>query len=317
MRHALLSLSLALLLGGCASLDLSKLRTVVVARASETPARATPMWHGLPIESGQIIVNEHLGADSLLLSLMAERYAPWIHVGLIEVEQGVAYVYESFGVYLPLPWQSPNEHMGGGVRRVTLESFVRRGGIVAVYDPPASIDRQALAEFARDHWRARTPFDGRFDARDASKLYCAEFVARALEAAGDAPARTAGTSGNRSMRVVLEWLHIDSPELLLAGELIDESRRIALLSAHYSTAQIDAYFSLKRELHRRFTSDQRLGSVFVWSGHGLKVRPQIAAYFDAGMESGVDANLLASRMFGVLPGEQPLEQSAAALPARQ
>jgi hypothetical protein len=292
---ATLATGLALLLAGCASVDLADFGTVAV------PASAKPAtWRGLPIASGQIVVSDHPGPDSLFLTLSSQRYASWIHAGVIVVEDGDAYVYESFGFYFPMPWERPNDRMGGGVRRVSLATFLGRSAINAVYEPPASLDIAAVVAFVREHRRLRTPFDGRFDAGDPSRLYCTEFVARALEAGGAPAMRGAPFTDNRSMRVALAWLRMDSPDLLIAADAIAESRRVALLSARYSETAISAYFELKRELHRRFTADQRLGDVFAWTGSRLQVRPQIAAYFDAGMSGGLDARTLAAQVFGPL-----------------
>jgi hypothetical protein len=292
---------------GCASLDLETYRTVAIA---ETTAPAT--WQRLPLETGQIIVNEHPGGVSMFLSLITERYEPFIHAGLIVFEDDGPYVYEAFGSFIPLPWASPNDRMGGGVRRVPLESFLARGGIVAIYRPPPSVDRAALAEFARAHWRAETPFDGRYDASDPSKFYCAEFVARGLEAAGSAPIPTTPTTRNRSVAVAFEWLGIATPEFILTGSLIAPERRVALLSRHESAAEIERYFVLKRELHQRFTADQRLGNVIFWRGQSLHLRPQIVAYFDAGVGNQSDPVALADRMFLRPEPQLPQEQHTAA-----
>lgn len=285
----------ALLLAGCANLDLANFRT-----ASAAPASMVATWQGLPIESGQIIVSEQPGPESLFLSLSSQRYAPWNHAGVVVVEDGDTYVYESFGSYFPMPWERPNDRMGGGVRRVTLETFLQRNSISAVYETPASLDSAAVVAFVREHRRLHTGFDGRFDDRDPSRFYCTELVARALEAGGAPVFRGGPFTGNRSMRVALDWLRMNSPDLLIAGDIVAEFRRVALLSAPYSEAEIAAYFELKRELHRRFTADQRLGDVFAWTGSQLRVRSQIAAYFDAGMSGGVDARTLASQVFGPL-----------------
>src|SRR5262245_31158582 len=52
-----------------------------------------PRWRGLPFADGQVIVNEHPGARSLLLSLAATRYSPYIHVGIVAFEDGEPQVY--------------------------------------------------------------------------------------------------------------------------------------------------------------------------------------------------------------------------------
>jgi hypothetical protein len=272
-RVALIALA-ASMLAGCASFDVAKLAT---AQLSES----LPTWRGLPVAPGQLVFIEKPGAGSLFLSLASETFEPFIHVGIVDVENGKPYVYEAFGLILPRLSGAPNEGMRGGVRRVTLRSFLRRDGIIVLQEPPDGVDRTALVEFARARWRDKTPFDGHFDARDASRYYCVEFVTRALEAAGARRLAGRPLTTNRSMRTALDWLRIDAPELLLAGQWIDEERRVARLSRRLTAGEIDAYFERKREVHRRFTHERRLGAVFEWR-RGPRLRPAVKRFFDTG-----------------------------------
>ena len=295
LRLAPLTLIVALL-AGCAGLDLRQYRTVLV-----TPVPDRAGWRGLPVATGQVIVNEIPDAMSLFGSLSTERFAPFTHAGIIVVEPKGVFVYEAFGFYLPLPWTRPNQQMGGGVRRVSLESFIARGGMVAIHEPPASADRAGIAAFARDSVRRHVPFDGDFDPRDGARFYCVEFVARALEAAGAPRIAAARVTSNRSVRVALDWLGVKGSELELAGDLVAQSPRVVLLSPSFSAEQVDAYFALKQELHRRFTADQKIGSLVSWRGQRLGFRPRIDAYFTEGTRTLADPRLLADRMFGPRP----------------
>ncbi|MEO8063834.1 MAG: hypothetical protein ABI821_13920 [Pseudomonadota bacterium] len=303
--------SAALLLAGCASFDPAGYRAFQVA-AAPAAAWAGQSWHGLPIESGQIIVTEHTGATSLFLALSTADFTPYLHIGVIAIESGRPYVYEAMGALLPMPWARPNAHVGGGVQRVTLDRFLARGGIFAIYDPPAGVDRRVLVEFAATRWRERVPFDGRYDARDSSKYYCVEFVARALEAAGSAPIRATPVTRNPSLQVALQWLDIRTPELLMAGTIVAREQRVALISRGLTVAQIERYFVLKRELHRRFTPDQRLGNVMFWERQKLRLRPRVVEYFETGIRSQTEPGILADRMFGPVP--PPDERVATAAP---
>jgi hypothetical protein len=299
--HVVRAASLALIvsLAGCASFDPTQQRTLAVA-----PGASVQPWRGLPVETGQIIVNEHPGAMALFLSFTAQRFAPYIHAGIVVVEEGEPYVYEAMGAILPLPWRSPNAGIGGGVRRVKLESFLLRGGVVAIYSPEPGVDREALAGFARARERERKPFDGRYDSGDPAKYYCVEFVARALEAAGAAPIRATPSTDNPSVRVALRWVGIDTAEFLLAGDLVAEERRVTLVSRGLTEHEIERYFALKRELHRRFTDDQRVGNVMYWRLQGLRLRPAVDRYYEVGVANDVDPAVLADRMFGPLSAAQ-------------
>jgi hypothetical protein len=289
------ALILACWLAGCVSTDLSEFRTRL-ATTGNVPADVSQ----LPVISGQVIVNEQATATSLLVTLMAERFTRYTHVGLIIIDEGQPYVYESMGTFLPLPWRPPNAGMLGGVRRVTLAQFVGRGGTIAIYDPEPGVDRVRLESFARARLREGRGFDGHYDPRDDSRYYCVEFVARALEAAGGRPAEPVPASRNPSLQVALQWLGIETPELLLAGDLVDESRRSLLLSQRFNPREVERYFALKQELHRRFTADQKLGHLFQWHGQGLRFRPGVDRFTDDAMRSSEEPRAFADRVFGPL-----------------
>jgi hypothetical protein len=235
-------------------------------------------WQGLPIAAGQIIVNEKFSSTSLALALLVERYEPYTHAGLVVFDDGSPYVYEAWAIYKPRLSGRPTRNAGGGIRRVSLASFLRRGGTIAIHEPPAGVDRDAVVAYARARRAERTGFDEFFDARDPGKMYCTEFVARALEAGGAPPFDGIAVNANPSVRVMLDWFEVRAPRLLMVGELLRDTRRIVLLDRRRGLAQIDIEFARRRELHRRFTSDQKLGNVFRWTGFGLAFRPSVAAY---------------------------------------
>jgi hypothetical protein len=263
------------------------------------------------IGTGQIILIERPVATSLFLSLAAEQFSPYMHAGLIVIDDAEPYVYEAFGDMALWSNGPPTRGMGGGVRRVELKNFLRRPGIIEIVQPPPGVNRELVAEFARDHERHRTPFDARFDSDDDKSFYCVEFVERALVAAGAAPAPRFAVTKNASMRLALDWLGIESKPLLLAGSYAVPERRVWRSATGMTSAQIDAYFDLKQELHKLFTSNQRLGNVIGWRWPAITWRPAVRAYLDAGLANAalanndVDAAALAQRWF-----DQPATLSA-------
>jgi hypothetical protein len=300
------TVALALSMAGCATPGLRGYRALQI-RDGSAPATATQ----ISVQTGQIIVSEHATGTSLAISLIAERFARYTHVGLVVIDEGRPFVYEAMGAYIPLPWQPPNALMAGGVRRVPLEDFVARGGIVAIYDPPPGVDATRAAEFVRQQRRERRGFDGHYDPRDDGTYYCVEFVVRALEAAGAPALPPARATRNPSMRIALEWLDVRTPEFLLAGDLVEESRRFALLSKEFTSAQVERYFALKAELHRRFTVDQKLGYLFRWDKHSLRLRPAVDRFTDDAMASAEEPRVLADRVFGAIGNETALAEAVA------
>ena len=212
----------------------------------------------LPLESGQIVVSETGDALSLFFSLFTEDFAPWVHAGILAIEDGVAYVYDANGTMLPIPGLPPTATVGGGVRRVSLARFVRGKRVVGFYTPTHGVDRAKLVAFAREHHARGTPFDSYFDADDKTALYCTEFVALGLEVAGAAPIIGSPMRDNVSLAKTREWLRVHAHRLILAGQLLDSAQEVAIWSPRWSRAQVEAYFAVKRELLFLFNVRSRL-----------------------------------------------------------
>lgn len=241
-----------------------------------------------PIASGQIVVSETGDAMSLFFSLFTEDYAPWVHAGILAIEDGEPVVYDATGTLFPLPGLAPTTLVAGRVRRVALARFVRGKRVVGFY-APADVDTAKLLAFARLHHARGTPFDSYFDAEDSSALYCTEFVALALQAAGAAAIGGSPMRDNASLAVARGWLRIRAPRLILAGQLLQNAQEVAIWSADLSRAQVDAYFAAKRELHRRFVPASRLGDLFRWTGFTLALRDEVRRFVDARLAANVEA----------------------------
>jgi hypothetical protein len=238
-------------------------------------------FHGVPLQSGQLVVSDAGAPDTLLLSLLGEQYSPYGHAGIVSIENDKAYVYEGYATLRPIFSGPPTDAMRGNIRRVTLEHYIRRQRVTAIYDPPADVDKAAVVEFARARHRDGTEFDPYFDWSDHSRLYCTEFAALALHAGGAPLPAPVRVRDNRSLRVALDWLKVSAAQIVTATSLTQGAERVALISRRYDARQVEAYFAAKRELHRRFTPDQKLGNIWSWSWRGLGLRRPIADYLEA------------------------------------
>jgi hypothetical protein len=314
-RHALALLTAALLAGGCTPLGEGAYRTWLV----DPPAAGdTVDFHGIPVGTGQIVLSEQGKAQSLFLGLMVERPGRFVHAGIVVVENGRPMLYEAQGrinVHFSGP---PTDAVHGGIRRLSLDEFVRRQRFVAIFDPPPDVDRAQVAAFAQQARAEGRDFDPYFDLQDATRLYCTEFVARALEAGGAAPRRTTPRNANPSLGIVADWLKFRAPAIIPAAALVADARRVALLSARDTPAQVEAYFAMTTEIHRRFTADQRIGNVLTLSRlGGLGLRPEVQAFLARGNEEARDwdglaageievrVQRLAAEMLGEFPAPQP------------
>lgn len=237
-----------------------------IASAAVQPASID--FHGIPVRNGQLVVSEQGSPLGLLMSLLVADTSPWIHAGIVAIENEVPWVYESNGQIRPAWSSPPTASVSGGMRRMTLDWFVSNQTWIAIYDPPAGADPAKIVEFARQSYAQHIPFDAYFDLEDPSRMYCSEFVARALAAGNAPPVRTSVMNPNPSIRVIADWLQLRADMLIPAGALVEHSERVALISKKHNPAQFSAYFSLKRELHRRFTPDQKVGNVLSFSSFG-------------------------------------------------
>lgn len=309
-RGGALALALGLALAGCAAGPAP--RVLQVDGPPEGGGGAQP--YGLPLRSGQVAVSLAGGPLSIFFSLYPETFAPYVHAGVVAVEDGRPYVYEMMGRMKPVFNRPPPEATTGRVRRTPLARFVQAQRYVEVYDPPPGVDRARVAAFARAQYLRRTPFDAYFVSDDRSRLYCTELVAAALEAGGGGPYPVTPNRDNPSLRVVRGWLGIAAEGSIQAATLVAGSRRVATLSATGSLTDARVRAEVAREIHRRFTADQKLGNVFAWTGTGLRFREPILAFrhrarhlFDGvartpePSEAAAAVRDLAREMFGPIP----------------
>lgn len=252
------------------------------AAPPKTMRRDVPL-NDLPLASGQIVVKDEADAASLFVSLFAEDYAPWTHVGIVSLEADGAVVYDTNGGFIPVPGLPPTTTFSGGMRRIPFAQYVSKEKIIGIYSLPPGLDAGKVVAYARAQYERRTPFDAYFDGEDASALYCSELVALALQAGGAAPVRQAALRANRSYAVIREWLQLRAKQLFLPGQLIDPARKVAVWSGELSPVQIEAFFEIRRELTRRFDAQTRLGHLFRWTGTALELRDAPQRFIEASL----------------------------------
>lgn len=241
-----------------------------VAVAGETAFR-----DDVTFQTGQVILTESGGPISALMALIPGEFHPFSHAGIIVVEAGEAVVYEARGAYKMGPGTPASSWFEdrSGILRLSIDEYLQREKYAMVYAPPAGIDTQAVAGFARRHYEAGTPFDPYFDDRTGEALYCAEFVHTALSAGGWRGIVSIPERSNPSLRKVLDWWGIRGDGVMPVGLLVAESRYVGELGG--SKYRVDAlvFNAFKAEIHRRFTPDQKLGNIFESNGDLLFREP--------------------------------------------
>ena len=131
----------------------------------------------------------------------------------------------------------------------------------------------------RQKYKEGAEFDSYFDFNDHSKLFCSELVAMAIESAGGPVIKPEPSNPNPSIIEGMKWLGVPPGEALPAGLFADPARYVGALGQFHTRTAAWSYFEAKRELHRRFTMDQRMGFMLSIDGNGrVDVRPEISAF---------------------------------------
>ncbi|OQX01965.1 MAG: hypothetical protein BWK73_44295 [Thiothrix lacustris] len=287
----------------------------------QTKAKNTATELGIPLRSGQIVVTESSAPINLIYLLLYPEFSTFVHVGILDVTKEGSFVYDAGGTYkLGGGSNPPTDNVSGYVKRASFASFLEDvGGTVSIYDPPAGVDVSAVIAYAKQQTAQRTPFDAYFHYADHTRLYCAEFVAQALEAGGAHSHFLVAIKPNASMRVVLNWLKVKDEKILPVYQLLKVNNWVGTLSKTHTLTELEVDRAIKYALYQRFTPDQKLGNVLDWGALGVELQQPIVqfrqaafALFDkhklyAVADIAQKVNQLANIYLGVFDGENMSE----------
>ncbi|MEO8874002.1 MAG: hypothetical protein ABI461_00315 [Polyangiaceae bacterium] len=260
--------------------------TATTGRMNLLDARAaapgTPTYLGMPLRTGQLVLTEAPGAYSFAFELIPETFYPFTHVAIVAIENGEPVVYDVTGEYKTTGLHNKlltNVH--GGMRRTPFYEYVAPNLYAEIYDPPAGVDGERMAAFARKKFAEHVEFDAFFQYADHKKLFCTELVNLAILDAGGKPKALVPTRDNPSLKMAMKWLDVPLESALPAGLYKDNARYVGALGQFTSRTAAYSYFEAKREISRRFTKDQRLGFLFEMHSTGdISTRPEIDGFMD-------------------------------------
>ena len=129
------------------------------------------------LKSGQIVLRMGLGADSRLLAQMNRKNKSYSHCGIVMVENGYPFVYHSIGGE-----NNPDERLRRDSAKFFFSPAYNTAIAVVRYDLD-SIKINELGKVVREYYKLRPKFDMKFDLRTDDKLYCSEFVFKAVNKA--------------------------------------------------------------------------------------------------------------------------------------
>ena len=235
-----------------------------------------PTYLGLPLKSGQIFLTEAPGAYSFVFVLIPAKFFPFTHSSIISVENGEAYVYDISGEYQLGFHDRVMDNVDGGMRKTPFVQYAQNNLYGEVFDPPEGVRGDLVVAFAKQQFESGVKFDAFFRYDEHEKLFCTELTQLALEAGGAKPRVLEPVRDNPSLHVGMSWLGVPPDRALPAGVFGDTSRYRGAVGQFASRTAAYAYFEAKRELHRRFKPDQRLGYLFILKSSGdIEARPQV------------------------------------------
>lgn len=126
------------------------------------------------LRSGYVVLRRGLGADSYMLSEMNRRNKTYSHCGIVMVENGYPFVYHSIGGE-----DNPDERL----RRDSANFFFspkNNTHLAIVQYEFDSADVYRLQAVVTRYYKDRPKFDMKFDLATDDKLYCSEFVYKAI-----------------------------------------------------------------------------------------------------------------------------------------
>jgi hypothetical protein len=129
------------------------------------------------LHSGYVVVRTGFGADSYLLTQMALKDKVYSHCGIVMIENGYPFVYHSIGGE-----DNPDQRMRRDSASFFFSPLHNIGFGIISYD--MNDDRvNDLRQAVSIYYKKRPRFDMQFDLRTDDKLYCAEFIYKAVNKA--------------------------------------------------------------------------------------------------------------------------------------
>jgi len=126
------------------------------------------------LRSGYIVLRTGSGADSYLLAQMNRKDKTYSHCGIVMIEHGYPFVYHSIGGE-----DNPDERLRRDSASFFFSPLHNEGLAIVRYDYDADKVNE-LKQVVNEYYKERPKFDMKFDLKTDDKLYCAEFVYKAV-----------------------------------------------------------------------------------------------------------------------------------------
>ena len=129
------------------------------------------------LHTGNVLLRSGIGPDSYMMAHMNQKDKTYSHCGLVLIEGGYPFIYHCLGGE-----DNPDDRL----RRDSIQTFLDPGhnsGMAVVEYDIDSTHLQNLTGIIKGYYRAHPKFDLKFDLSTSDRLYCSEFVYKALDSA--------------------------------------------------------------------------------------------------------------------------------------
>lgn len=186
-------------LGGCLFLC-----SILACKApdSSPPPDAIDKIQALAV-NGDVIVRNGTDEVSNAARSFNRRDHRYSHCGLIQVEQDTVFVYHALGGAY-----NPSQKL----LRETLQHFCGAADIdkVAIFRYPLDKDEnEQLSSWIKEQYRKELPFDLFFSFESDDRMYCSEFVFKALNAAKNGRLKSLLPQNDEALYVTIDDLYLN------------------------------------------------------------------------------------------------------------
>ncbi len=250
---------------------------------SEVDDPGSPTVAGLV--SGDVILAKNPKAQSLASTLAMMEFTFYDHLGLLAIEDGGVFVYESWPkVDLLCSASDFVSRYRGQVRRISLSDFLERYETLELVRFPDPARNLAAVAEARDSVTRDIEYDPHHDP-NGPELSCSEYLEMLLVEGGGyvwkCPRRAVGR--NLAIDRTSKMIGFRTPDYIVPDVFLDFPgvRQVGVISIHSSSSEVLAIHEAFSVLHARDHPDAPAGNhVTVHPWHFLVFRDETLAFLE-------------------------------------
>ena len=237
------------------------------------------------LASGDVILAKNSKAQSLASTLVLVEFTFYDHLGLLAIEDGGVFVYESWPK-VDLFCRAPDfvSRYRGRVRRLPLSEFLERYETVELVRFPDPDRNLAALAAARESVTRDIEYDPYHDP-NGPELSCSEYLEMLLVEGGGYAWRFPRRAVGRNLAIdrTSRMIGFRTPDYIVPDVFMDfpGTRPVGVISVHSSSSEVLAIHEAFAVLHARDRPDAPAGNHFtVHPWHFLVYRDETLAFLE-------------------------------------